>query len=208
MTTALLTGVVLGLAVAAQVGPVSLLLVRTVLRGATASGLAIGLGAAVVDVAYAAAGSAGAAGLLEVDALRTALGLLGAGVLVLLGARALRAARQPLPAGALPDEVATPARALRTGLAATAANPTTIASWAAVFLATTTAELTRGATRTGLLLLGIGLGTLAWFTALTGVVRLVSGRVTDRSLRRVDTASGLGLLAFGVVLAVRVVSDR
>ena len=205
MITALLTGLALGLAVAAQVGPISLLLVRTVLRGATASGLAIGLGAAVVDVAYAAAGSAGAAGALRVDALRTGLGLLGAAVLVLLGVRALQAARRPLLAGALPAEVATPARALRTSLAATAANPTTIASWAAVFLATTTAEVSEGAGRTGLLLLGIGLGTLGWFTALTGVVRLLRDRFSESGLRVVDVLSGLGLVAFGVVLAVRVV---
>ncbi|MDP3712689.1 MAG: LysE family transporter [Mycobacteriales bacterium] len=204
MSTALLTGLGLGLAVAAQVGPVSLLLVRTVLRGATSAGLAIGLGAAVVDVAYAAAGSAGAAGLLEVAALRTTLGLLGSAVLVVLGLRALQTVRRPLLAGDLPAEIATPTRALRTSLAATASNPMTIAAWTAVFLATTTAELTRGAAGTGLLLLGIGLGTLIWFTALTGVVRLVRGRVTDRGLRGVDIASGLGLVAFGVVLAVRV----
>ena len=204
MTTALLTGLALGLAVAAQVGPISLLLVRTVLRGATAAGLAIGLGAAVVDVAYAAAGSAGAAGLLEVDTMRTALGLVGSAVLVVLGLRALQAARRPLLAGDLPAEVATPVRALRTSLVATASNPTTIAAWAAVFLATTTADVTRGAAATGLLLLGIGLGTLLWFTLLTGVLRLVRGRVTDRGLRGVDVASGLGLVAFGVVLAVRV----
>jgi putative LysE/RhtB family amino acid efflux pump len=204
MTAALLTGLALGLAVAAQVGPISLLLVRTVLRGATASGLAIGLGAAIVDVAYAAAGSAGAAGLLEIRPLRTGLGLLGAAVLVLLGVRALQAARQPLLAGGLPAEVATPSRALRTSLAATASNPTTIASWAAVFLATTTAEVSEGAARTGLLLLGIGLGTLGWFTVLTGAVHLLRGRFSDRGLRAVDVASGLGLVAFGAVLAVRV----
>lgn len=155
-------------------------------------------------MAYAAAGSAGAAGLLEVAALRTTLGLLGSAVLVVLGLRALQTVRRPLLAGDLPAEIATPTRALRTSLAATASNPMTIAAWTAVFLATTTAELTRGAAGTGLLLLGIGLGTLIWFTALTGVVRLVRGRVTDRGLRGVDIASGLGLVAFGVVLAVRV----
>jgi putative LysE/RhtB family amino acid efflux pump len=205
MTTALLTGLALGLAVAAQVGPISLLLVRTVLRGGTASGLAIGLGAAVVDVAYAAAGSAGAASVLSVDALRTALGLVGSAVLVVLGARALQAAGRPLPAGALPAEVASPGRALRTSLAATASNPLTIASWAAVFLATTTAEVSSGASRTALLLLGIGLGTLGWFAVLTGLVRLLRGRFTERGLRAVDVFSGLGLVAFGVVLALRVV---
>ena len=80
-------GFSLGLFVAAQIGPISLLVMRTVLRGALAAGLAIGLGAAVVDASYAALGQAGAAALLEIDALRLALGI--------VGARGARRARLP-----------------------------------------------------------------------------------------------------------------
>jgi threonine/homoserine/homoserine lactone efflux protein len=43
----LAVGFLLGLSVAVQAGPISLLLTRTVLRGAVRAGLAIGLGAAV-----------------------------------------------------------------------------------------------------------------------------------------------------------------
>ena len=53
-------GFSLGLFVAAQIGPISLLVMRTVLRGALTAGLAIGLGAAVVDASYAALGQADA----------------------------------------------------------------------------------------------------------------------------------------------------
>ena len=58
------------------------------LRGRLVTGLAIGAGAAVVDLAYGCLGVAGAAQLLRITALRVALGLLGFGGL--LGWRALR----------------------------------------------------------------------------------------------------------------------
>jgi threonine/homoserine/homoserine lactone efflux protein len=51
MLASAVIGFGLGFAVAATVGPISLLLIRTTLRGAPASGLAIGAGAAVIDTA-------------------------------------------------------------------------------------------------------------------------------------------------------------
>ncbi|MGH2846924.1 MAG: LysE family transporter [Thermoleophilaceae bacterium] len=87
--TALLVGFGLGFFVGAQPGPVSLLCVRSVLRGAFAAGVAIGAGAALIDLLYAALGLAGAASLLEIDALRIGLGTAGALVLAAIGARTL-----------------------------------------------------------------------------------------------------------------------
>ena len=75
----------LGFVVAAAIGPISLLCIRTVLRGALGTGIAIGAGAAVIDATYALLGALGAGRLLEIDALRLALGLVGAAVLALLG---------------------------------------------------------------------------------------------------------------------------
>jgi threonine/homoserine/homoserine lactone efflux protein len=78
----------LGLFVAAQIGPVSLLIVRSVLRGSLRIGLAMVAAVALVDLLYAALGLAGAARLFDAaDGARLALGLVGATVLVVLGAR-------------------------------------------------------------------------------------------------------------------------
>ena len=125
--TALLVGFGLGIFVGAQPGPVSLLCVRSVLRGAFASGIAIGAGAAVVDLLYAALGLAGVASLLEIDALRIGLGVFGALVLAVIGARTLWAAFRVRLGAEAPDEVATPRRAFATAVAA-AANRLTIAT--------------------------------------------------------------------------------
>ena len=56
---AFLVGYGLGLFVAAQIGPVSLLIVRSVVRGNFRIGLAMASAVALVDLGYAALGIAG-----------------------------------------------------------------------------------------------------------------------------------------------------
>src|SRR4051812_32897500 len=89
---AIAIGFGLGFVVALQIGPMSLFLIRSTLRGGIHVGLAIGAGIAAVDGLYAALGAGGAASLLALDPLRVGLGLLGAGVLCWLGIRTLLAA--------------------------------------------------------------------------------------------------------------------
>lgn len=90
MINALIAGVMLGAFVAAQVGPVSLLCIRTATRSGFGPAAAIGAGAATVDVAYAGLGVLGAAALLQLKPVGLALGLAGAGVLAWMGVRTLR----------------------------------------------------------------------------------------------------------------------
>jgi threonine/homoserine/homoserine lactone efflux protein len=193
----------LGFVVAAAIGPISLLCIRTVLRGAFGAGVAIGAGAAVVDAGYALLGALGAGALLEVDALRLGLGLTGATVLAILGFKTLWSAFRVRLGGESEEEVASPGRAFLTSLAATASNPTTILSWAAVFAAASTASSIDGTAETLLLCLGVGCGTLTWFTTLSLMMAAIRGRVGDRLLKLVDIGSGLGLLFFSGVLGVR-----
>lgn len=86
----LFVGFGLGFFVAMQLGPMSLLLIRSTLRHGRRTGLAIGAGIATVDALYACAGAAGAASLLEIHALQATLGLAGAAVLIAVGVRTLR----------------------------------------------------------------------------------------------------------------------
>lgn len=206
----LLVGFGLGLFVGAQPGPVSLLCVRSVLRGAFATGVAIGAGAALIDLLYASLGLAGVASLLEVDALRIVLGVVGALVLGAIGARTLWAAFRVRLGGEAEEEVATPARAFATALAATASNPLTIATWAAIFTAASAAAVGDAATSASgaaLMLGGVALGTLTAFTALSVLVALVRQRFGPRLLVTVDVVAGAGLLGFAGLLGWRAVHD-
>jgi putative LysE/RhtB family amino acid efflux pump len=200
---ALVTGLGLGGLVAAQVGPVSLLCIRTTLRHGFLPGVAVGAGAAVVDTAYGALGMLGAASLIAVGPVRLALGAVGAGVLVGMGVRTLWSAQRVRLGLEVPAEVVSPARAWRTAVAATASNPLTIASWATAFAAASTASVIGGWADGVALLAGIGTGSLAWFAVLTAGVRAAGRRMGDRSLQVADAVAGAGLVGFGALLGIR-----
>src|ERR687889_459154 len=159
--TSLAVGFGLGFFVGAQPGPVSLLCIRSVLRGALASGVAIGAGAALIDLLYAG------------------LGLAGALVLGVIGARTLWGAFRVRLGGESDEEVASPRRAFATAVAATASNPLTIATWAAIFTAASAAAVGDAATSASgaaLMLGGVAVGTLTAFTALSLLVAAVRER--------------------------------
>jgi putative LysE/RhtB family amino acid efflux pump len=206
--TALVVGFGLGFAVAAQVGPVTLLTVRSVIRGGLGVGLAMAVGVAIIDAFYAGAGAAGAGAALELEPLRLALGILGALVLAAIGARTLWSAFRVRLGGETDAEVATPGRALRTAVAATASNPLTIVSWTAIFAAASTAELVATPAAAALMVAGVLAGSFAWMAALSAVLTLVRRRIGDRGLRILDAASGTGILVFAGLLGWRTLRER
>jgi putative LysE/RhtB family amino acid efflux pump len=198
MGVALASGFGLGFLVAAEVGPIWLLCVRTSVRFGFRPGAAVGAAAATVDTIYAALGIAGASALLSIDALRLTLGLLGAAVLALIAARTLWSAFRVRNGGEAVEEVATPGRAYATAFVATASNPLTIASWAAIFSAASVAGLAAVP-----LLVGVCVGSATWFAILAGASAALGRRASPHALRTVDIVAGVGLAGFAGVLAVR-----
>jgi putative LysE/RhtB family amino acid efflux pump len=136
-----------------------------------------------------------------ITGLRLGLGLLGAAVLTILGARALRNATRAGNQAEPSTAITSAPRAYLTALSGTAANPLTIASWAAIFAAASAAHISRTTTGAVLLLAGIGLGTATWFTTLSTAMTLVR-RLAGRHIHQaIDVISGLGLIGFGILLA-------
>ncbi len=197
-----LVGFGLGFLVALQLGPMSLFLIRSTLRAGLLTGLGVGAGIALIDGLYAALGAAGAAPLLLVDPVRVVLGVVGAGVLVWLGARTLVAA-WTVRAGFDGAAAASPYTAFRTSLGATASNPATIVSWAAIFAAASATSDTAAVP----LVAGVGLGSLTWVGLLAVVTALVRRAVGVRAVRLADGVAGVGLVAFGGVLGWRTLHD-
>ena len=191
----------LGFFVALQLGPMSLFLIRSTLRSGWRVGLAIGAGIAVVDFLYAAAGAGGAAPLLTIHPVRIALGLVGAVVLVWLGVRTLCSALRVRVGGETQFEVSTPRRAFMTALGGTASNPSTIASWGAIFAAASTAGLVHTTGAAVLLVAGVAIGSLTWVSALATGVALAGRSMSNRAIRITDGVAGAGLIGFGGVLA-------
>lgn len=187
----------------------TLFLVRSGLRGGWRAGFAVAGGIAVVDGLYAAAGAAGVTPLLSVGFLRTALGLLGAAVLLVLGVKTLRDSFRIRVGAEVEADVATPRRTFLSALGGTASNPLTIASWAAIFAAANASgAVARTTVSEVVLVLGVTLGSLSWGALLAGTVALARRRVGTRALAMAERLAGIGLLGFGGALGYATLHDR
>ena len=208
MGGALAAGLGLGFLTAAQVGPIWLLCLRSTLRGGFWVGVAIGAGAAVIDMLYAALGVAGASRLLEIDPLRVALGLVGAAVLALLGVKTLASAFRVRLGGEAADEVASPRRAFVTSIGATASNPMTIAAWAAIFSAASTASVVSSSRSAALVLVGaVCVGSFVWFVLLSAGTAAGRRYVGPKLVGWIDVVSGLAIVGFAGALGWRTLRD-
>jgi threonine/homoserine/homoserine lactone efflux protein len=192
-----LEGVVIGLAVAAPVGPIGVLCIRRTLAEGHASGFVSGLGAATADAAY---GSVAALGLTFVTSLLVGaeswLRLVGGVFLVFLGVRTFlsRPSERPATAGKgdLPGAYAST-------LVLTLANPTTILSFAAIFAGLGAGSMGGDALHAMSLVLGVFCGSALWWFVLSGATSLFRTKLSAGGLRWVNRISGVVLAGFGVV---------
>jgi threonine/homoserine/homoserine lactone efflux protein len=206
----LLTGFGLGLLLAAQVGPVTLLIVRSVLRGGRAVivGLAMAGAVASVDLLYATLGLAGAGEFLNGGEVRLSLGLASAAILVAVGARTAWAGLRARSGLESIDDVFGPRRAFATAVAATAFNPLTIALWTLSFPAAAPSSAATSLGHSASLLAGVALGTLTWYCGLSTIVALIRKRVDNRLFRAIDIGTGCGLIGFGGLLGYRAIREH
>ena len=194
----LLKGLVIGLAVAAPVGPIGMLCIQRTLAGGTRLGFASGLGAAVADAGYAAIAALGIGTVMRILEAQARAIRIGGGILLLLIALQTlrRASDAPAARAALgPAGLAT---AFTSVAVLTLANPATILSFVAIF-----AGVGDVAARHPLALVaGVFIGSTAWWLFLATATGLLRARVTPRIRRLIDIVSAACLAGFGLVALV------
>ena len=192
----LLTGIGVGLAVAAPVGPIGILCIRRTLAEGRATGLATGFGAASADAVYGMIAATGLAisGILisHTDLLRV-----GGGTLIaLLGILSLRTFFLNRTA----FEVDTTSRGLLsafiTTFALTLGNPTTILAFVGLIAGLGAAIANPLAPY--LLVVGVFIGSAIWWLFLVHVALAVKTRLTPAVTRWLDLISGSVLLVWGL----------
>jgi len=184
----------IGLSIAAPVGPIGLLVIQRTLQRGTAVGLATGLGAAAADALYGAVGAFGVASVI--DALvgaRVPLALGGGAFLLVLAWRIWHAppARQAAPAGGGAGLLSCFAGTF----ALTLSNPATIFSFVAVF-GTLGARMAGGSPWT--MIAGVLAGSALWWLLLSALVGRLRTRFDLRVQAGVNRASALMLAGFAL----------
>lgn len=186
---------VLGLAVAAPLGPIGALCINRTLEKGFWAGMAGGFGTALADAFYASLAAIGFAAFAATLALIDApLKLFGGLFMLWLGWKSFgsRPARAAATVGAK-DLVGTVAATFFL----TVTNPMTIIAFAAIFAGLGLADAP-GAGNAALVVVGVFMGSLAWWALLSGGVALAHRKLPDSFALWVSRLSGGILVLFGM----------
>jgi threonine/homoserine/homoserine lactone efflux protein len=199
-----LRGFLIGISIAAPVGPIGVLCIRRTLAEGRLSGFVSGLGAASADAIY---GMIAGFGLTFISGFLVAqqrwLSLFGGFFLCYLGIRTFLSP---------PAQTAAPAKTK--GLLGnyisifflTLTNPITILSFGAIFAGLGLAENAGDYTSAGLLVLGVFSGSALWWLMLSLGVSLFRQRVTSQWMLWINRFSGGIVFAFGIAALVNYLS--
>jgi threonine/homoserine/homoserine lactone efflux protein len=189
---------VLGLSVAAPVGPIGVLSIRRTLAEGRAVGLATGLGAAAADALYGLAAGLGvgaASSLLELEA---PMRFVGAIWLLVMGLGTWR--KPPSDHAASTKSASGLFGAFLSTFALTVSNPMTMLSFAAMLSAIGVGA--SDAKEVALVVIGVLLGSASWWLFLSFTVDRARTLVTPRRLVFVNRSSGAILIAFALLSLV------
>jgi threonine/homoserine/homoserine lactone efflux protein len=192
----LLKGAGIGFAVAAPVGPIGMLCIRTTLERGRVAGFAAGLGAAVADAIYGAIGVLGVtaiSGVIEAQRFWLELGgglfVIGFGIHLGLTRANVQNGTDEIPVNLFADFLKT--------MLLTLANPSTILTFMAIFAGVPGAAASDFAA-VPVTVLGVLLGSAAWWLFLSQGVGVIRHRISERALAWMNWAAGILLVAFGI----------
>jgi threonine/homoserine/homoserine lactone efflux protein len=184
----------IGLSIAAPVGPIGLLVIQRTLQRGSLVGLATGLGAAAADALYGALGAFGVASVI--DALvgaRVPLALGGGVFLLWLAWRTWHAA--PAAQAARAGAGSGLAQCFAGTFVLTLSNPATIFSFIAVF---GTLGSRMAASSPWTMIAGVLVGSALWWLLLSAAVGRLRTRFDARAQAWVNRASALLLAGFAL----------
>lgn len=197
-----LKGLIIGVSIAAPVGPIGILCIRLALTQGGIPAIVAGLGAATADALYGALAGFGVSAVSEILVSHyAALQFFGAIFILYLGGTTFFA--RPAEKTEIPTRSGLALQYAST-LLLTLTNPVTILSFAAVFagLGLGEAATTGTHTPTAALVGGIFLGSTAWWLLLATVVAMFKRMIDVQVLQWINRIAGTILLGFGLLALV------
>jgi threonine/homoserine/homoserine lactone efflux protein len=198
-------GLVIGLLVAAPIGPVNLICIRRTLTYGQLNGFAAGLGAAAGDGIFAIVSGFGITWVFQwIEDMGIFLKLIGAAILMVYGIRAfLAAAPQVLRH---PDEsmhrgeAGDLAVAVASTFALTITNPATLVGFAASFAGLQSiVDFHTSLIATFIVVASVLAGSALWWFVVTEITAIFHKTISPETLRRMNQGSGILIFVTGLV---------
>lgn len=198
----LLTGIAIGLAVTAPLGPVNILVIRNAIRRGFGVAFVVGLGAVLADVLYAAAAAYGVSWVSHlIEAYALPLMVVGGVLLVVTG---VWLARKRLDLTTIAADEPRAAKAAGRMLAAfglTITNPGEFFGFLAIFgTMSGVLRLHEDAARPPAVVAGVAIGGILWWLFLSFLVSRFRSRISEQMLARISRWTGILIAAFGFAL--------
>jgi len=200
------TGIAIGVAVAAPIGPVNLIVIRRTLHYGRLNGLLTGAGAALGDGIFAAMAAFSLTAAIDfLLSYENWLQIIGGFFLIILGLRTLMS-HPHLAAPEAEKVTGVPAHVFLTTFALTITNPATMLGFVAIFgsvagLSTAGEGYGHAAMLTG----SVIAGSLLWWFGLSQFVAFFRQRMSDHMLEIINRISGGLIIIFGVAILGRLV---
>lgn len=196
-----LKGLLVGLSVAAPVGPIGLLCIQRTLNKGKLSGFFSGLGAATADAIY---GFIAAFGLTFISNFlisnQAIIRLFGGMFLIYLGGKIIiskpanKSAKSKEGIRILDDYLST--------LLLTITNPMTIMSFLAIF-AGLGLNIEKSNIKAFLMVIGVFLGSSLWWLILSNGINLFKDKLNQQTLKYINYVSGIIIVGFGITAIIK-----
>lgn len=201
----LFKGVLLGLAIAAPLGPIGIYCIQKTLSSGFKSGLFSGLGAATADAIYGSIAGLGLSSfisyLMGYKALFQGLGglfICYLGIKFFINTPQVHLQKQPVQKSSLNSYTVT--------FLLTLSNPVTIVSFLGIFSVSGVVSSSAGSKAIPLLVGGVFLGSVLWWLFLVSAVSFLRAKMLNGpGLSIFNKLSGLVMLGFGVSAFIQLV---
>lgn len=189
-------GFLLGFSIAAPIGPIGILCIRTTIAQGFWAGFICGFGASTASALYGAIAGFGLTMVCDfLITHRLFIGLLGGLFLLYLGAMTLLS--KPMEPSTRSQHVSW-TNIYGVTFLMTLINPMTILSYIAVFAGLGIEQ--NSCVSAWPMVLGIFLGSLCWWCILSGTISVFRTKLNTASMNIVNKISGLIILGFGVYI--------
>jgi threonine/homoserine/homoserine lactone efflux protein len=180
-------GIVLGLTIAAPVGPIGLLCIRRTLSHGWRAGFVSGLGAATADVCY---GMLAVFGLTALTTFQRPAAVIGGFLLLYMGWQTTRM---------VPTQTANakPGNMYLSTLTLTITNPATILVFIGLFSGMSgVRQLSQSAAMA--LVAGVGVGSALWWLTVSQITTWLGRDITPQGMLWINRLSGIIIFGFGI----------
>lgn len=208
-----ISGAVIGLIVAAPIGPVNLICIRRTLAFGSVNGFVSGLGAALGDGLFAVITAFGLTAIAQlIQGFAPILQLAGGIMLIVFGVRTIFAPSEVKPADSSKSNDGNGSglvSAMVSTFALTITNPVTMLGFAGLFaglggLAGGVATFLQATVVVG----GVIAGSVAWWFTITAIVGLFHKSIDNRVMTFINRGSGVIVTLFGLAVLGRLALER